>query len=89
MCSFMTHLNNNQWEIRFIYECSSVSVNFLDLMIFKEQNLLLTKTFLKTHTETDKELQVVSLLDRTNLLVPKQNRGKVRKDLEWSFLTTF
>lgn len=41
--TFMTQLNTNNWEIKFTYEYSSTSVNFLDLVIFKEQSSLLTK----------------------------------------------
>lgn len=45
--SFMTQLNNNDWGIKFTYEYSPTSVNFLDLVIFKEHSSLLTKTFFK------------------------------------------
>lgn len=44
---FMTTLNTNDWEIRFTYEYSATSVNCLDLVIFKEHDVLLTKTFFK------------------------------------------
>lgn len=44
----MLSLNKNQWGIRFTYECSRSSVNFLVLVIFKDQGQLLTKTFFKS-----------------------------------------
>lgn len=48
LCTFMTTLNTNNWGIKFTYEYSTTPVNFLDLVIFKEQGVLLTKTFFKS-----------------------------------------
>lgn len=46
--SFMRYINYKLWGIRFTYKFSTSSVCFLDLVIFKEQDKLLTKTHFKS-----------------------------------------
>lgn len=44
---FMTNLNCNDWGIRFSYQFSSESVNYLDLVITRKGNSFSTKSYLK------------------------------------------
>lgn len=45
--TFMAHLNSNTWGNNFTYEWSETAISFLDLLIYREGNQLLTKTHLK------------------------------------------
>lgn len=60
--SFMLSLNDKQWGIRFTYEYIRSSVNFLDLVIFKDQGQLLTKHFsnLQTKINTFQQTAVIT-----------------------------